>query len=165
LQGSLEPFRQLLAASRLVAGETVLVHAASRAAGSVVGQMCRLRGCRVVGLATGSAVCRYVVEVLGFDACIDLARSDGPQALARSCPRGVDVYIAAPDRKVPATVQALLNPGARIPRCGLLAPAGDDGRPRAARLGLLTRSILRQRITNRETRDSQGRPWAGSVTR
>jgi len=84
LHGALEPLRQLLAASRLAAGETVLVHAASRAAGSVVGQMCRLRGCRVIALASGSAVCRYVVEELGFDDCFDLARSDGPQALARS---------------------------------------------------------------------------------
>lgn len=165
LRLSQQPFRQLLAACRLTPGETVLVDAAARSAGSVVGQMAKLRGCRVVGLATGAAVCRYVVEALGFDACIDLAQADGPQALARSCPVGVDVFLAAPDHAVPAAVQALLGPQTRVPHCGLLAPHDGVRRLRATRMGLLTRPILRQRIRVQAVLAPRQRRSAGAAPR
>src|SRR5690606_17188626 len=61
------------------AGETVAVAAASGAVGSVVGQIAKLKGCRVVGIAGGAEKCRYVVEELGFDACIDHRATDFPQ--------------------------------------------------------------------------------------
>jgi NADPH-dependent curcumin reductase CurA len=73
-------------------GETVVVSAAAGAVGSVVGQIARLKGCRAVGVAGGAAKCDYVVEELGFDACVDHKQSDLQAALAAACPRGIDVY-------------------------------------------------------------------------
>jgi NADPH-dependent curcumin reductase len=71
-------------------GETVVVSAASGAVGSLVGQIAKIKGCRVVGIAGGEAKCRYVVDELGFDACIDHAL-DFAHALARACSKGIDV--------------------------------------------------------------------------
>jgi NADPH-dependent curcumin reductase CurA len=74
------------------AGETVVVAAASGAVGSVVGQLARLKGCRVVGVAGGAEKCRFVVEELGFDACIDRRSANLREQLAAACPKGIDVY-------------------------------------------------------------------------
>src|SRR5262249_7074060 len=73
-------------------GETVVVSAASGAVGSVAGQVARILGCRAVGVAGGEAKCRYVVEELGFDACVDYKAQGFDEALAAACPDGVDVY-------------------------------------------------------------------------
>ena len=74
------------------AGETVVVAAASGAVGSVVGQLAKIKGCRVVGIAGGERKCRYVVDELGFDACIDHRRPDFAEALKDACPKGIDIY-------------------------------------------------------------------------
>ena len=74
------------------AGETVVVAAASGAVGSVVGQIAKLKGCRVVGIAGGAEKCRFVTEELGFDVCLDRRSADFPQQLAEACPEGIDVY-------------------------------------------------------------------------
>ena len=74
------------------AGETLVVAAASGAVGSVVGQIGKLKGCRVVGVAGGAEKCRYVVEELGFDACIDHRAPDFAEQLAAACPKGIDIY-------------------------------------------------------------------------
>ncbi|GAB2904617.1 NADP-dependent oxidoreductase [Uliginosibacterium flavum] len=129
------------------AGETVVVAAASGAVGSVVGQVAKLQGCRVVGIAGGAEKCRYVVEVLGFDACIDHHAADMPAQLAAACPTGIDVYFENVGGAVFDAVLPLLNTKARIPLCGLISqynatelPDGKD------RLSLLMTQILKLRI-------------------
>lgn len=129
------------------AGETVVVAAASGAVGSLVGQIAKLKGARAVGIAGGADKCRYVVEELGFDACIDHRAPDFAQQLAAACPEGIDVYFENVGGAVFDAVLPLLNTKARVPVCGLIAdynatalPPGPD------RLGLLARTILTKRI-------------------
>jgi NADPH-dependent curcumin reductase CurA len=129
------------------AGETVVVAAASGAVGSVVGQIARIKGARVIGIAGGADKCRYVVEELGFDACIDHRAPDFALQLAAACPSGIDVYFENVGGAVFDAVLPLLNAKARVPVCGLIAnynatelPSGPD------RLGLLTRTLLTKRI-------------------
>ncbi|MDX2481618.1 MAG: NADP-dependent oxidoreductase [Desulfuromusa sp.] len=129
------------------AGETVVVAAASGAVGSVVGQIAKLKGCRVVGIAGGADKCRSVVDELGFDACIDHHSADLNQQLAQVCPKGIDVYFENVGGKVFDAVLPLLNPAARIPVCGLIAHYNDTELPPGPdRLGLLTRTLLTKRI-------------------
>jgi len=129
-------------------GETVVVAAASGAVGSVVGQIARLlKGCRVVGVAGGADKCRFVVEQLGFDACIDRRSADFPRQLAAACPKGIDVYFEGVGGAVFDAVLPLLNVSARVPLCGLIAHYNDTGLPQGPdRLGLLTRTLLTRRI-------------------
>ncbi|MDA3914959.1 NADP-dependent oxidoreductase, partial [Oleiagrimonas sp.] len=129
------------------AGETVVVAAASGAVGSVVGQVAKQLGCRVVGVAGGKEKCDYVVDTLGFDACIDHHREDMPERLAEACRDGIDVYFENVGGKVFDAVLPLLNAKARIPLCGLVAsynatelPPGPDRTP------LLTGTLLKNRI-------------------
>lgn len=137
----------LLDIGRPKAGETVVVAAASGAVGAVVGQIARLQGCRVVGIAGGSEKCRYVVEKLGFDACLDHQQPDLPAALAAACPQGIDVYFESVGGAVFDAVLPLLNVAARIPLCGLIAHYNDTALPDGPdRLGLLTRTLLVKRI-------------------
>ncbi|MBV5275443.1 MAG: zinc-binding dehydrogenase, partial [Lamprocystis purpurea] len=82
----------LLDIGRPVAGETVVVAAASGAVGSVVGQIAKIKGCTVVGIAGGVDKCRYVVDELGFDCCVDHRAEDLPGHLAAACPKGIDLY-------------------------------------------------------------------------
>jgi len=103
------------------AGETVAVAAASGAVGSVVGQIAKIKGCRAVGIAGGPDKCRYVVEELGFDACIDHRAADLTHQLAAACPDGIDVYFENVGGAVQQAVWPLLNDFARIPVCGLIA--------------------------------------------
>jgi NADPH-dependent curcumin reductase len=103
------------------AGETVVVAAASGAVGSVVGQIAKIRGCRAVGIAGGADKCRFVVDTLGFDACVDHRAPDFRDALAAACFGGIDVYFENVGGAVQKTVWPLLNDFARIPVCGLIA--------------------------------------------
>ena len=129
------------------AGETVVVAAASGAVGSVVGQIAKLKGCRVVGIAGGAEKCRYVLDELGFDACIDHHDTDFPKQLAAACAEGIDVYFESVGGKVFDAVLPLLNTGARVPLCGMIANYNDTGLPPGPdRLGLLTRTLLSKRI-------------------
>jgi NADPH-dependent curcumin reductase CurA len=129
------------------AGETVVVAAASGAVGSVVGQIAKLKGCRVVGIAGGSEKCRSVVDELGFDACIDHRSADLDQLLAAACPNGIDVYFENVGGKVFDAVLPLLNTAARVPVCGLIAHYNDTALPAGPdRLGQLTRTLLTKRI-------------------
>lgn len=129
------------------AGETVVVAAASGAVGSVVGQIAKLKGCRAVGIAGGAEKCRYVIDELGFDECIDHRASDFPARLAAACPDGIDVYFESVGGAVFDAVLPLLNPKARIPLCGLIAHYNDTKLPPGPdRLGLLTRTLLTKRI-------------------
>jgi len=128
-------------------GETVVVAAATGAVGSVVGQIARLKGCRVVGVAGGAAKCDYAVEVLGFDACLDHRTPQLRERLVAACPKGIDVYFESVGGEVLYAVMPLLNVGARVPLCGLIAwynldrlPAGVDRTP------ALLSTVLRWRI-------------------
>ncbi len=129
------------------AGETLVVAAASGAVGSVVGQVAKIKGLRAVGVAGGAEKCKYVVEELGFDACIDHKASDFAEQLAKACPKGIDVYYENVGGHVFEAVVPLLNPKARIPLCGLIAgynatevPKGPD------RLPALQRTLLTKRV-------------------
>ena len=129
------------------ADETVVVAAASGAVGSVVGQIAKLKGCHVVGIAGGADKCRYVVDELGFDACIDHRSPDLKQQLASACPKGIDVYFENVGGAVFDAVLPLLNTKARVPVCGLIAHYNDTTLPPGPdRLGLLTRTLLIKRI-------------------
>jgi hypothetical protein len=137
----------LLDIGRPVAGETVVVAAASGAVGSVVGQIAKIKGCTVVGIAGGEDKCRYVIDELGFDFCVDHRADDLPGHLAAACPKGIDVYFENVGGAVFDAVLPLLNAKARVPVCGLIAaynatelPPGPD------RLGLLVGTLLRKRI-------------------
>lgn len=102
-------------------GETVVVSAASGAVGSVVGQIAKIEGCRVIGVAGGKTKCDYVVNELGFDACIDYKAPDFAEQLAAACPDGVDVYFENVGGVVLEAVAPLLNEGARVPVCGFIS--------------------------------------------
>ena len=113
------------------AGETVVVSAASGAVGSVVGQLAKARGCRAVGLAGGPDKCKYVVEELGFDACIDYkAHLDAKSlynALKEATPGGVDCYFENVGAPILDAVLSRMNAFGRIAVCGMIA--GYDGQP------------------------------------
>ena len=137
----------LLDIGRPVAGETVVVAAASGAVGSVVGQIAKLKGCRAVGIAGGAAKCKFVVDVLGFDACIDHQSANFPVLLAAACPTGIDVYFENVGGAVFDAVLPLLNTNARVPLCGMIANYNDTALPLGPdRMGLLTRTLLSKRI-------------------
>jgi NADPH-dependent curcumin reductase CurA len=125
----------------------VVVAAASGAVGSVVGQIARLKGCRAIGIAGSAEKCRYVVQELGFDACLNHHDADFPRQLAAACPQGIDVYFENVGGAVFQAVLPLLHARARVPVCGLIAeynrtalPAGPD------RTALLLNAILTRRI-------------------
>ena len=109
------------------AGETVVVSAASGAVGSVVGQLAKLSSCRAVGIAGGEEKCRYVVEELRFDACIDYKREDVGKALKAAAPDGVDGYFENVGGEIMEAVLPRMNAFGRIALCGLIA--GYDGEP------------------------------------
>lgn len=111
----------LLKLGKPQAGETVVVSAASGAVGSVVGQIAKIKGARAVGVAGGKAKCDYVVNELGFDACVDYKADDFAEQLKAACPDGVDVYFENVGGAVLAAVAPLLNKGARVPVCGFIS--------------------------------------------
>jgi NADPH-dependent curcumin reductase CurA len=102
-------------------GETVVVSAASGGVGSAVGQIARILGCRVVGIAGGAEKCRFVVDALGFDACIDHRAPDAAQALREACPDGVDIYFDNVGGAVRDAVWPCMAQGGRVVVCGLIS--------------------------------------------
>jgi NADPH-dependent curcumin reductase len=107
-------------------GETVVVAAATGAVGAVVGQIARLKGARVVGIVGSADKCRYAVEELGFDVCLDRREPQLAERLATACPDGIDVYFENVGGAVFDAVLPLLNRRARVPLCGLIAHYNDD---------------------------------------
>ncbi len=118
------------------AGETVVVSAASGAVGSVVGQLAKLRGCRVVGVAGGPEKCRAVVEEFGFDACIDYRQHAEVPALAAAfkgaCPDGIDGYFENVGGTILDAVMLRCNAFARIAMCGMIAGYNGEAIPMSA---------------------------------
>ncbi len=129
------------------AGETLVVAAATGPVGATVGQLAKLKGCRVVGVAGGEEKCRYGIETLGFDACLDHHQEDFAEQLKNACPDGIDIYFENVGGKVFDAVFPLLNTAARVPVCGLVSgysskdlPEGPDRTP------LIMAGILKRRI-------------------
>lgn len=137
----------LLDIGRPQPGETVVVAAATGAVGSVVGQIAKLKGTRVVGIAGGAEKCRYAVETLGFDACLDHREPELYERLAAACPRGIDVYFENVGGKVFDAVLRLVNVHARIPLIGFIANYNDDKLPAGPnRVPLLQSVLLQKRV-------------------
>ncbi len=107
------------------AGETLVVAAATGPVGSMVGQIAKSRGLKVVGIAGGAEKCRVATETYGFDACVDHRAFDDARslrgALRTACPDGVDIYFENVGGKVLDAVLPLMNPHGRIPICGMIA--------------------------------------------
>lgn len=128
-------------------GETLVVAAATGPVGATVGQIGKIKGCHVVGIAGGAEKCRHAVEVLGFDRCIDHHADDFAQQLKQACPEGIDIYYENVGGKVFDAVLPLLNTSARVPVCGLVSGYNaTDLPPGPDRLGLLMGTILKKRI-------------------
>ena len=131
-------------------GETLVVAAASGAVGAIVGQIGKLKGCRVIGIAGGPEKVRYITEELGFDVGIDHRADDFAAKLKAACPKGIDIYFENVGGKVWEAVFPLLNFFARVPVCGLIAqynatelPPGPDRTPELLRAILVKRLTLR----------------------
>jgi NADPH-dependent curcumin reductase CurA len=103
------------------AGETVVVSAASGAVGSAVGQIAKLKGCRVVGIAGGKAKCDYVVKELGFDACVDYKAGRLNEDLRAAAPKGIDCYFENVGGEILDAVLKQMNAFSRIAVCGLIS--------------------------------------------
>ena len=129
------------------AGETLVVAAATGPVGATVGQIGKIKGCRVIGVAGGEEKCRHAVDVLGFDACLDHHADDFDEQLAKACPQGIDVYYENVGGKVFDAVLPLLNTSARVPVCGLVSGYNATNLPEGPdRLPLLMGTILKKRI-------------------
>lgn len=103
------------------AGETLVVSAAAGAVGSLLGQLAKRQGLRVVGIAGGASKCAYAVDELGFDACVDYKAHHFAGALAEACPNGIDIDFENAGGAVLEAIWPLLNAGARVVVCGLIA--------------------------------------------
>lgn len=102
-------------------GETIVVSAAAGAVGSVVGQIAKIKGCRVVGITGSNEKCRWLIEELSFDDAINYKTADLETALAKSCPNGIDVYFDNVGGAILDAVLTKINLHARIPLCGLIS--------------------------------------------
>jgi NADPH-dependent curcumin reductase len=102
-------------------GETVVVSGAAGAVGQTVGQLAKIKGCRVVGIAGGKEKCDWVVNELGFDACIDYKAGNVKAALKDACPKGIDVYFDNVGGEILDDVLARIGRGARIIICGAIS--------------------------------------------
>jgi NADPH-dependent curcumin reductase CurA len=111
------------------AGETVVVDAASGAVGSVVGQLAKLRGCRAVGIAGGKDKCDYVVNELGFDACVDYKAGNLKADLAAATPNGIDALYENVGGEIFDQCLARMNPFGRVALCGLISGYSGDMQP------------------------------------
>ena len=126
-------------------GETVVVSAAAGATGSVAGQIAKIAGARVVGIAGGPDKCRAVVDDFGFDACIDYREGRLPAALKEHCPRGIDVYFDNVGGPILDAVLGRLAHKARVVLCGVISSylTGDHPGP-ANYVNLLAKTALMQ---------------------
>ncbi|MEF1227883.1 zinc-binding dehydrogenase, partial [Vibrio fortis] len=128
-------------------GDTLVVAAATGPVGATVGQIGKLKGCRVIGVAGGEEKCRHAKEVLGFDECIDHKADDFAEQLAAACDKGIDVYFENVGGKVFDAVMPLLNTGARIPVCGLISQYNATSLPDGPdRMSALMGMLLVKRI-------------------
>ena len=131
-------------------GETLVVAGASGPVGATVGQIGKILGCRVIGIAGGDQTCAHVIQHLGFDDCIDYKADGFPQALKAAASKGIDVYYENVGGAVFDAVLPLLNTRARIPVCGLISQYNSTSLPEGPdRMNYLMGQILRKRMTMR----------------
>lgn len=109
------------------AGDTVVVSGAAGAVGAVVGQIAKIKGARVIGIAGGAEKCRYLIDTLGFDVAIDYKAESVQQALKNHCPNGVDVYFDNVGGEILDNVLSCLAHGARIVICGAISQYNNVG--------------------------------------
>jgi len=129
------------------AGETICVAAATGPVGATVGQIGKILGCHVVGVAGGPEKCAYALDTLGFDACIDHKSPDFAATLGAAASKGIDVYFENVGGKVLDAVIPLLNPNARVPVCGLVSQYNATALPDGPdRLNWLMGQVLRKRM-------------------
>ncbi|NVD07733.1 NADP-dependent oxidoreductase [Vibrio sp. JPW-9-11-11] len=129
------------------AGETLVVAAATGAVGSMVGQIGKLKGCKVIGIAGGEEKCQFAKQQLGFDECIDHKADNFAEQLAKACDQGIDIYFENVGGKVFDAVMPLLNTSARIPLCGLISQYNATSLPEGPdRLSMLMGQLLVKRI-------------------
>ena len=128
-------------------GETLAVAAAAGPVGSAVGQIAKIRGCRVVGIAGGREKTAYLIDELGFDASIDHRSPNMKEELKAACPNGIDIYFENVGGAVWDAVLPLLNNFARVPVCGLVANYNATALPEGPdRTATLMRTILTKRL-------------------
>jgi NADPH-dependent curcumin reductase len=108
------------------AGETVVISAAGGAVGSLVGQIAKIKGCRVVGIAGGAEKCRWITQELGFDAAIDYKSENVPEKLKQHCPNGIDVVFENVGGEILEAALDVINIKARIVLCGLISQYAAD---------------------------------------
>ncbi len=125
-------FHGLIQVGRPMAGETIVVSAAAGSVGGYVGQIGKALGCRVVGIAGGPEKCDWVVDHLGFDACIDYRALGLFKALRTACPMGIDVYFDNVGGPILETTLALMNEKGRVVCCGAISQY-DDAAPTGPR--------------------------------
>jgi len=109
------------------AGETLVVSAAAGAVGSIAGQIGRILGCRVVGIAGSDEKCNWITRDLGFDAAINYKKTNVREALARACPNGIDVDFENVGGEILDAVLERINVGARVAVCGLISRYNATG--------------------------------------
>jgi NADPH-dependent curcumin reductase CurA len=119
----------LVDVGKVAAGETVVVSAAGGATGSIAGQIAKILGCRVVGIAGSDDKCAWVVDELGFDGCINHRSADVVRELAELCPDRVDVYFDNVGGAILDAVLGRLNQHGRVVLCGAISTYNDKGRP------------------------------------
>ena len=119
-------YHGLMSIGQPVAGETVLVSAAAGSVGGYVGQIAKALGCRVVGIAGGPEKCKWVVNALGFDACIDYREAGLSKKLAAACPNGVDVYFDNVGGKILESSLNFMNEKGRVVCCGAISQYDTD---------------------------------------
>ena len=127
--GGMTAYFGLLDVGKPKAGETVVVSAAAGSVGSLVGQIAKIHGCRVIGVAGGPEKCAYVTEELGFDGCVDYKKGGLDEAIRAACPEGIDVYFDNVGGAVLDAVLANLSLRARIVICGLISSYNQDSVP------------------------------------
>src|SRR5690606_22900184 len=111
----------LLTVGEPKAGETVVISGAAGAVGSVAGQIAKIKGCRVVGIAGGADKCRFLLEKLGFDGAVDYKSEDLHAGLKRECPKGIDVYFDNVGGDILDAALTRINVGARVVICGAIS--------------------------------------------
>lgn len=140
-------YHGLINIGRPRAGDTLVLAASTGAVGSLVGQIGKLQGCRVVGIAGGPVKCQFALDTLGYDAAVDHRDPRMPELLAEACPDGIDIYFENVGGPVFDAVLPLLNNGARIPLCGLIAQYNMESLPPGPdRMPLLQMAILAKRL-------------------
>ena len=127
------------------AGETIVVSAASGAVGAVIGQIAKIKECRAVGIAGSDEKCDYLVNELGFDACINRKTQDLNSALKAACPNGIDVYVDHTAGPILEAVLQQINLGARIPLVSLISQYNAETLPPGPNLMplLVKRALIR----------------------